>query len=280
MINQRLQVSMTAFLVASSLMGCQSPAPPPQTDGDSTGSLSLQANGEDFVRQGFTSKEGWQIEFNHVYVSLGQVRAYQTDPPFNAEVDEEMQAKTTLDLSSPQTVDLAAGEADAEPILVAQLEDVPAGVYNALSWQMVPAVEGPAEGHTLLMDGVAKKGEQTINFKVSVDREYAYSCGEFVGDQRKGIVTGDEPGNLEATFHLDHIFGDGSAPAEDEINVGALGFDPLAKLAKNGTVEVDESMWRSQLSPEEVKRFDTALNSLGHVGEGHCHQSSPMAAQP
>jgi len=287
MVNQRFQVLLTAFLVAGSLMGCGSPPPandttqtptetdqaPNETAQDTTGSLNVQANGEDFVRQGFTSKDGWDIQFNHVYVTLDEVTAYQSDPPFNAEEDEDIQATTTLALDAPQTLDLAAGDADAEPILVEQLQDVPVGVYNALSWKMVPATEGPAEGHTLVLDGVAEKDDQTINFRVSVDREYAYTCGEFVGDQRKGIVSAGQSGDLEATFHFDHIFGDGSAPADDEINVGALGFEPLANLANNGTVELDESMWRSQLTPEEVQRLDKALDSLGHVGEGHCEQS-------
>ncbi len=280
MVNQRFQVLLAAVLVAGSLMGCNSPTPPSSDVQESTGSLNLRANGEDFVRQGFTSKDGWQIQFNHVYVTLDQVKAYQSDPPFNAEEEGEIEAETILAFDSPQTVDLAAGDGDAEPILVGQLEDVPVGVYNALSWQMLPALEGPAQGHTLLLDGVAEKDDRRINFQVSVDRGYSYTCGEFVGDQRKGIVTDGKSADVEATFHLDHIFGDRTAPDDDDINVGALGFEPLANLAQNDTVELDESMWRSQLTPEEVKRFDEALNSLGHVGEGHCHQSQTLPTQP
>ena len=34
------------------------------------GTLELRANGEDFIRQGFTSKDGWQIEFDHVYTNI------------------------------------------------------------------------------------------------------------------------------------------------------------------------------------------------------------------
>lgn len=280
MVNQRFQSLVISLVITSGLVGCNSPQPPEETSPETTGSLTFQANGEDFVRQGFTSKDGWQIQFNHVYVTLDRVRAYQTDPPFNAEIDREMQATTTLDFSSPQTVDLAAGDADAEPIVVDRLQEVPVGVYNAVSWRMVPASEGPTEGQTLVLDGVAQKEDRTINFRVSVEQEYTYTCGEFVGDRRKGIVMADRGADVEATFHFDHIFGDGSAPADDEINVGALGFEPLAKLANNGTVELEESMWRSQLSPEEVERFDQALNSLGHVGEGHCEQSEMLATQP
>jgi len=280
MVNQRFQNLLISLMVTSSLIGCNSSSPPEEVSQEGTGSLTFQANGEDFVRQGFTSKDGWQIDFNHVYVTLDQVTAYQTDPAFNSEEDGEIDATTTLTFTSPQTVDLAAGDAEAEPIVVDQLQEVPVGVYNAVSWRMVPASEGPAAGHTVVLDGIAQKEDETINFQVSINQEYTYTCGEFVGDQRKGIVMADQGADVEATFHFDHIFGDASAPADDAINVGALGFEPLAKLANNGTVELDESMWRSQLTPEEVKRLDVALNSLGHVGEGHCRQSEAIPTQP
>lgn len=37
-----------------------------------TGTLVLVDNGEDFIRQGFVSKDGWQIDFDHAYVTLNQ----------------------------------------------------------------------------------------------------------------------------------------------------------------------------------------------------------------
>jgi len=37
--------------------------------GDSTGTLQFVANGEDFIRQGFTSKDGWNISFDEVLAS-------------------------------------------------------------------------------------------------------------------------------------------------------------------------------------------------------------------
>jgi len=38
--------------------------------GGATGKLQFYANGEDFVRQGFVSKDGWSISFDHVYITL------------------------------------------------------------------------------------------------------------------------------------------------------------------------------------------------------------------
>jgi len=234
------------------------------------GTLEIRANGEDFVRQGFTSKDGWKISFDHIYVNLADITAYQSDPPFNAEAGSKVQAKEKVVLDQVHTVDLATGGEDAEPILVETIADAPTGQYNALSWKMVKAEEGPAEGQTLVMIGTAEKDGQTINFTVALNQPLEFVCGEFVGDERKGILTQGDTADLEATFHFDHLFGDGDAPADDEINTGALGFEPLATLASDGTLELDEEQLKSELSPEEYQKLQEILPSLGHVGEGHC----------
>jgi hypothetical protein len=56
-----------------------------------------------------------------------------------------------------------------------------------------------------------------------------------------------------------------------------LGFDPLAELAQDGTLNVSTSELESQLSPEEYQTLQEALNSLGHVGEGHCEMMETQA---
>lgn len=241
------------------------------------GTLVVRANGEDFVRQGFITKDGWQIDFDHVYVNLADVTAYQTNPPYDPSMGEELKAQETVDVAAAQTVDLAAGDENAEPVLVAELPNVPAGRYNAISWQMSPATEGPAAGYTLVMDGTAQKEGQTVNFVISSAQELAYTCGEYVGDQRKGILADGEQADLETTFHFDHIFGDGEAPSEDPINTGALGFEPLAALAENGQLETDLAQLQSSLSAEEYATLEEAMQGLAHVGEGHCEQATSSA---
>jgi len=242
-----------------------------------SGTLEIRANGEDFVRQGFTSKDGWNISFNHVYVNLADITAYQSDPPFNAEAGSKVQAKEKVVLDKTHTVDLAAGGEDAEPILVEDVADAPAGQYNALSWKMVKADQGPAEGQTLVMVGTAEKEGQTIDFTVALNQPLEFVCGEFVGDERKGILAQGDTADLEATFHFDHLFGDAGAPADDEINTGALGFEPLATLANDGTLELDQEQLKSGLSPEEYQKLQEVLPSLGHVGEGHCEEIQTVA---
>jgi hypothetical protein len=280
---QRYIVSAVAAS-ALGLVGCGGSASAP-TDGapaagapeaaapaaGETGTLVLRANGEDFVRQGFTSKDGWDIEFDNLFVALADLTAAQSDPPFDPEADMDLSTKAEVKVSDIQVVDLAEGDAAAEPVLVAELE-APAGRYNALAWRMVPAPSGPSEGYTLWMQGSATKDGQTVPFTIQVTEELAFTCGDFVGDERKGILEPGQRADLEATFHFDHLFGDGDAPADDSINTGALGFEPFFALAQNDVVEVDSAALQAGLSEADYTTFLAVLPSLGHVGEGHCKE--------
>ena len=115
--------------------------------GGEKGTLRFYANGEDFVRQGFVSKDGWRINFDHVHTTLTDITAYQTDPPYDPHTGDSINGKVTVGLPDVYTVDLAEGGQDARPILVAEVGNAPAGHYNALSWKMIRAVSGPATGH-------------------------------------------------------------------------------------------------------------------------------------
>ncbi len=234
--------------------------------------LQIVANGEDFVREGFTSKDGWNITFNHVYASLGEVTAYQTQPPYNPEAGGSLNPTEQVRVEGVKTVDLAASPESPTPVIA----EVPAppGQYNALSWKMVEATEGPAAGYPLMMDGRAEKDGQTVAFVIKLDREMTFTCGEFVGDERKGIVSPGSQGQLEATFHFDHLFGDAQSPADDEMNVEALGFEPIAALSSGDQVDLNTSQLQQALIPQDYQTLQTLLPSLGHVGEGHCQESA------
>ncbi|MEC4804826.1 MAG: DUF4382 domain-containing protein [Jaaginema sp. PMC 1079.18] len=266
------------FLVPGMLLGCSSASETSESDPDmaentensATNQLELVANGEDFVRQGFVTKDGWQVDFDHVYVTLADVKAYQTDPPFDPEAGKDLEAKETVTLlEEPKTVDLAEGDANADLVAVAEASATE-GVYNAISWNVVLAEDEPIEGNTIALIGTATQDSRTVNFNIQIDRELSYTCGEFVGDTRKGIVKADSPAEVETTFHFDHIFGDAEAPADDEINTGAIGFDPLAALAEGDELNVDYATLESELDPETYETLENAIASLGHVGEGHC----------
>jgi hypothetical protein len=264
------------FLVAVVLSGCGSGGTGEQlgkerTETAKNGTLQFKANGEDFIRQGFTTKDGWELTFDHVYVNLADVTAYQADPPYDADKNGEVQAETKVSLPGTYSVDLAEGDENAPPILVGEVKDAPAGHYNAISWKMSKVAEGPTAGYSLVIIGKAVKDGKTINFTIKNEQEYKYTGGEYVGDERKGIIKEGGTADLEMTFHFDHIFGDAGTPADDELNVGAPGFEPFASLAEDGVLDVDMAGLKEKLSPEAYKKLEEVLPTLGHVGEGHCH---------
>lgn len=230
--------------------GCSSE----ESGAPATGTLQFYANGEDFVREGFVSKDDWSITFDHVYITLSDITAYQTDPAYDAHSEEAIAGDVEAALSGAHTIDLAAGDEDADPILVGTVHNVATGHYNAISWKMTRAASGHAAGYSLVMIGTAEKEGQVIDFTITFDSVCEYSCGEFVGDERKGIVSEGSTADLEMTFHFDHLFGDIETPADDELNLGALGFEALLGMPEGG----DPNM-------------DMAEIHLGHVGEGHCY---------
>ncbi|MEM9216651.1 MAG: DUF4382 domain-containing protein [Cyanobacteria bacterium P01_F01_bin.150] len=281
LITSRTLPTLCFSAIALSIMSCTSTEPIVEssdtTGGETvataeTGTLEFRANGEDFVRQGFVSKDGWQIEFDHLYVNLADVKAYQTNGPHDPETNKSVDASQIAEVSKEITVDLAEGDANAAPVLI-EAVDAPAGQYNALSWKMTPASAGPAEGSTLMMVGTASRDAQTIPFTIQIDSEYSYTCGEYIGDERKGFLDAGAQADVEATFHFDHIFGDGDAPADDSINTGALGFAPLAALAADGTLTADMASLKQSLEPQDFSTLEKTLLGLAHVGEGHCSEA-------
>ena len=241
---------------------------------NATGTLEFRANGEDFVRQGFVSKDGWNISFDHIWVSLSNVRAHQTNPPYDPFAGELTRSAQMVGLPGQLIVDLAEGDADADTILIGTVEDAPEGFYNAVAWMMTPADEGDIEGYSLVIDGVAERDGETIEFMMRIEEDFTYTCGAFVGDERKGVLPADDTGDVELTFHFDHIFGDAGSPLDDSLNVEAPGFDMFAALATDGIIDVSLSDLEMALSAEDYAMFINVLPSLGHTGEGHCFESN------
>ncbi len=232
------------------------------------GTLQFTANGEAFARQPFVSKDGWTITFSHVVVQLDQVTAYQSDSSVVIEDGDEPTGRS-VSLKGRHSVDLAAGGQDAAPIVVGTVS-AETGHYNAVSWQMQP--DGDAA--TIMLSGSAEKHGQTVQFAIDIDNTFAYRCGEYIGDQRKGFVWADAVGTVELTFHLDHIFGNQAVSADDAINQQALGFQPLASLASDGRLAIGSDQLQQGLDSADYHRLQSGLASLGHVGEGHCFEAA------
>ena len=255
-------IALVLSLLALCSVGC----------GGAVGTLQFVANGEDFVREGFESKDGWDISFDHIYVTLAEIKGYQTDPPYDSHDDDAtVGADVTTSLSGTHTIDLAEGHADAEPMLVGEITNAQVGEYNAISWKMLKATSGTASGYSLVIMGTATKDAETVDFTIKVETEYAYYGGEFVGDVRKGVLTEGETADLEMTFHFDHIFGDAETDAEDELNTAAPGFQPFADLATGGELDMNMTQIQAGMSADAYDKLLDMLPTLGHVGEGHCH---------
>jgi len=221
---------------------------------ETTGTLQFYANGEDFVRQGFVSKDGWAINFDTVNITLENITAYQTDPPYDPHEGGDITGTTEVRLPGVHTIDLAEGPEDAPLILVGQVSDVETGRHNAISWTMGKAPSGPSASHSLQMIGTAEKDGDVKAFTINIDAVCSYNCGEYVGDERKGFVSDGGTAELEMTFHFDHLFGDADLPADDGLNQSALGFEYFLDYLDGQVVEID-----------------MAELHLGHVGEGHCN---------
>ncbi len=254
-------IIFTLFVFSMALAAC----------GPGKGTLQLYANGEDFVRQGFVSKDGWAITFDKVYITLAEVKSYQADPPYDAHQGGQVSAGKEVSLPGTHTVDLAEGDENADPILVGEVKDTPEGHYNAVHWKMVKATSGPAQGYSLAITGTAAKESEEVQFTIKVENEYEYTCGEFVGEERKGILKKGSTAEQEMTFHFDHIFGDAETPLDDELNLGAPGFEMFAAIAEGGELDVDLAGLKEKLAPEDYQMLEDILPTLGHVGEGHCH---------
>ncbi len=219
------------------------------------GTLQFFANGEELVTQGFLppkmTKDGWKLTFSHAFVSLSDITAYQTDPPYDAHTGQAISAKEKVALDGIHVIDLATGAEDDPPVFVGEVKNAPVGHYNAISWKMAGDKQGLLAGYTMLLTGVAEKDGQKINFQIRTAEESTYKCGEFVGDERKGFLKAGEVADLEMTFHFDHIFGRADKDADDPMNLEAVGFEPFADVSK-------------------VHEIKLKGMHIGHAGEGHC----------
>ena len=220
-----------------------------------SGTLSFFANGEELITQGFLppqqTKDGWTLTFDHAFVALSHITAYQTDPPYDPHSGQPLSAKEKVVLDGVHVVDLARGSDQNPPVFVGEAVDAPTGHYNAISWRVVADKEGILSGYSMLLIGKAEKDGQKIQFQIRTAEEATYTCGEFVGDERKGFLREGDAADLEMTFHFDHVFGRADKKADDPMNTGAVGFAPFADGAK-------------------VHEITLQGMHIGHAGEGHC----------
>ena len=126
----------------------------------SAGTLQVFASGEDLATEGFQApkrtKDHWSLNFDHIFVTLAEITAYQTSPPFEPRSDAPMTATYEVTVPGTHTVDLVKAADEEARVLVAEI-DAPPGHYNAISWRMAIAKTGSAEGTSMLFIGTATR---------------------------------------------------------------------------------------------------------------------------
>ncbi|WP_066497652.1 hypothetical protein [Abyssisolibacter fermentans] len=238
---------------------------------ESKGDLIFTANGEDFTRKGFTTLDGWNLKFDNIFISLEDVKAYICNKPYDAENNTKIEADEVAVLNKNIIVDLAAGDENAAPINLGIVKGVSTGIYNAISWKVVNSDDEKMNGSSIVFIGKAEKDGKIIDFTIRFNKQYEFFGGEFVGENRKGIVEEGKTADVEMTYHFDHIFGDGSLATDDELNKGAIGFGPFAKLVVNNEINVDMDKIKNGFAKDDYEKLLNLIPTLGHVGEGHCY---------
>ncbi|MBF0235943.1 MAG: hypothetical protein HQK65_23355 [Desulfamplus sp.] len=258
-----------------------------------TGTLHLKANGEQFVQNGFTSKDGWAIQFSHVYITIANPTAFQVQdgitqlekPRFHAGHSHAgLAAGGEHQVSlGEHLIDLKKGDShDNNKVLLKSFSSVKIGNYNRLAWSMVNTSSSSslltglstadaiqAMGNCVTLMGNASKSGNIIDFKIAFDEEVYYQTTE--ANEAEGIVAPGGEGTAEMTFHFDHIFGDLTTPLDEGVNPDALGFQPFADLDTNtdGKIEVNLNTCYSSMSATHVNSLLKDYYTLGHSGESH-----------
>ncbi len=288
--NWKCRASLAAVMALAVSAGCDDGLPPAPS-----GTLSFQANGESFARDGFTSKDGWDITFAHVYVCVSGPTAIQV-------VESAAPAPKLLTpmhaghshigvagglahetLAGEYVVDLAQGTAATE--IGALLVGI--GNYNRLSFGLkkatadavavAPMTDAELDdvlGLCVVLVGTATDSTDTVAFTLKFGEELFYMSTAANGDV--GLVADGGAGAAEMTFHFDHIFGDDTLAVDDPLNLAAGGFQPFRDIATDLGSGVDfeiaatfEQM-KQLLPPAEMLWLYRAYLTLGHTGEEHC----------
>lgn len=268
-----------AFFCAVCACNDQVIAPPPPT-----GTLTMTANGEDFIRDGFVSKDGWMLNFDHFYVTLANVTAFQVAVASSDKLQPAHPGHEHADLPDGTAhivrfgqivVDLAQGEA---PIEISSDTKAPIGNYNYVNFDIAQAsgdadelVEGVA-GFSIVMIGTASKGATDVEFTIKLTETLKFrDCGPTEG----AIVTEGGVGTAEVTLHSDHIFGDQETLGEaDSVNGEAVGFAPFFAFADTtvtpAQIDLVQATMAETMSGADYEAFLNVLKTIGHTGEAHC----------
>lgn len=222
-----------------------------------TGTLEFRANGEEFIKQGLISKEGWHLQFDQLLINIANPTAYHCDTDL-----------PELTLKGNYLCDLTKGTKEDPSVLLKRLEQVQPGNYQSLRFSVEPLETGEYAGYSIILCGTAEKESAQLPFEIKLSEGLTFVGQEgYVGDSIKGLLNPGGTTDVEMTFHFDHLFGNQSAAQTSHVNIDSPGFALFANFAKEGVIQVDQNQL---INSPNYSKLMKALQSLGHLGEGHC----------
>ncbi len=252
----KMWVAVFIFLI-SICSGCYKKMEPSANEKGLCGEIYFTVNGEDFVRNGFTGKDGWNLLFDHLYVNIVNPSAYSSRDSLLSVLEGDF------------FVDLAETRAGIQEI--GFNKNVPPGNYQSLKFHIKRLKKGKYRGYSIVMIGSASKEGRIIPFEIKLDEEMCFDGKEgYVGEELKGLLLPRGKTRVEMTFHFDHVFGDMESSPEDHVNRDSVGFGFFCKYINNGKLAVSQKeISKDQNYPMLIK----SIWSTGHLGEGHCEVS-------
>lgn len=242
---------LTLFItVLLSLTGCSS----------KKGNLLFNANGEEFVINGLVSKEGWKIDFDNVLVNISSPEAYNSE-------NQNLRAI----LEGDHLIDLKRGSSSRPEVSVGIVPHAESGNYQSLKFSLKQIESGEYAGYSIVLKGIAQKDDEKLPFVIKLDEELTFNGREgYVGESIKGILSDGKTSDVEMTFHFDHLFGNGEMSPEDHVNSGSPGFALFLDYTKDRSIDVNQKEMRDN---PLYGRLIQGIETLGHLGEGHCEVS-------
>lgn len=219
----RLRTLALSLLSLAPLVGCHE-------DDTGEGALRIYVSGEGparegypFVKGGFELAfiEGWEVDFDHVVVSLGSLRVEATDGAVAHEGTERYLAELTT----------------GDPTLI-ELQGVTARRWDRLSFEVMPATAAaievspvdPAirermvdEGLTYYYEGVARRDDHVFAFRFGLRNPTRNSaCTNGVDGTAGVVVPNGSQASVELSVHLDHMFWDTLGSEKFEMRFDAI----------------------------------------------------------
>ncbi len=206
-------------------------------------SVSVVIDDENFLKDSLISKDGWKLTFHHIYVKVSNVRAAKS--PHLSEYTAHPENTITF-IEVPKTIDLISQEIST---LQSSLHKTDRVVIN----------------------GLASKGNKTIEFTLRFNHDSNYICDRLSDVNNASISAGQQLEEIQTSLNFDRLFGNGNLPASASINQEAIGFQPLANLAHNHHLDLNETGLKNYLSAKYYKALPKSFSNVSEMAGNKCN---------